>query len=753
MMMTRTPFHSLWITCTRQRIQPWSSSRPGGGKSIATCSRRVEATASSSLSRLFIRQRQCCRLLTRHVEQPKRQRRFSASSAKPTSTEDTKSESSNNKNNDESGLFRLLGTDERKILQEQRALVAHVRKLAKQDVGLEKSSTTDALFSSSSSSAAILEESAFCIVLAGEFNAGKTTILNALLGKRVLETGALPTTDAITIVSSAAQTSTTPSSSSKTKNQQSTTKSSSSSSSVLHYNVPDSDLLQDLTLVDTPGTNAVLLDHTATTLRLLPAADLILFCTSADRPFPESERQLLASMAADYRKRIVVVINKMDLLSHTGGDHGAPEKQRVIDFVTEHTRHWLGAQPLVLAISAQDALSAKLNHPNISSPSSSSSQQQALKESSLWKRSNFAALESFLRSTLTTKTKIQAKLLNPIGLVDKVLDDCLQQLGQQQEDLHADVTTLQLLSSQVQAWQNELARQMLQSRQDVRASCEQEAKRGSVLLRRLPLLQYYRLTLMDKAQLERQWQDTGSLVTQLTLTDPLAVQSWIQETAQGLAIRSRAQGQALMEFLGARPSRHNQSLVGHVLAASRFEEIEHHMSQQLRQAMERQEIKSSSSATGAATGNNDTTGHKKLRWEEAHLIESLVQSSQLSVVLHGAGLLTGAIATSSALLDLWVGAGTALTCFGLGSAVLWQGRNYAVQAYADNWTQRGQALDETLEKIGASAMSKVERRIQDGIAPYRQFIQAEVDRLEHLEKACHDAHTTARRLRNRIGKL
>lgn len=603
----------------------------------------------------------------------------------------------------ETGLYRLLDAEQRQILQEQRALVAQVRQLARHQVFVVDNSTAEG--------SSILEESAFCIVLAGEFNAGKTTILNALLGARVLETGALPTTDAITILSAAAA----PEQQNKAN-----------ASSVEYHCIPDSDLLQDLTLVDTPGTNAVLLDHTATTLRLLPSADLILFCTSADRPFPESERQLLATMAADYRKRIVVLVNKMDLLETAGGNHGQAEKQRVVDFVTEHTRTWLGAQPLVLAISSKEALAAKLNHKT----------PEALAQSSLWQRSQFGQLEAFLRSSLTTKTKIQAKLLNPIGLVEKQLQDCLQKLSTEQEDLQTDVATLQLLQSQVQAWQNELERQMQQTRQDVQTSWQQEANRGLVLLRRVSLADYYQATLLgDTKQLQRFWQETSSLVTHVDWTEKKAIQAWIDETAQGLAVRSRAQGQALMEFLGTRPSssRQNQSLVGHVLAASRFEQVQESLTQQLQQAVER----------------HDVAGNKA---QVNTLLRQLSQWTQISFALHS-GALSMALATSLEWLDVWMGAGSGAVLVWLGAAALMQGRQQAVHKYHDNWTRRGQALDETLEQIGAQAMAKVHRRIQDGIAPYQQFVQAEQERLQQLEAACQEAQVTARRLRNRIGKL
>ena len=171
--------------------------------------------------------------------------------------------------------------------------------------------------------------------------------------------------------------------------------------------------------------------------------------------------------------------------------------------------------------------------------------------------------------------------------------------------------------------------------------------------------------------------------------------------------------------------------MGHVLAASRFEQVQETLTQQLQQAAERH------------------LGETK---DEDVLLQRLQLTAQLSAGLQAGGLVS-ALATGIELVDLYFGTGVAVALAAAGAVVLVQGRQHTVRAYRDAWERRGEALDEDLKLIGDQAMEKVHRRIQDGIAPYTQFVQAEQDRLEKLTTASQDAAVTARRLRNRIDKL
>ena len=128
--------------------------------------------------------------------------------------------------------------------------------------------------------------SLFTVVFAGEFNSGKSTLINALLGKELLDAGVLPTTDAITIIMANEEDCDNDAGTSSVVESSSIGLDSGISAQTQLHLLPTKSypILSDLCLIDTPGTNAILsLQHTSSTLRILHDADLIVFVTSADR--------------------------------------------------------------------------------------------------------------------------------------------------------------------------------------------------------------------------------------------------------------------------------------------------------------------------------------------------------------------------------------------------------------------------------------------------------------------------------------
>ncbi|UBV42655.1 dynamin family protein [Deinococcus taeanensis] len=216
-----------------------------------------------------------------------------------------------------------------------------------------------------------LDES-FLLVVVGEFNAGKSSFVNALLGASVLPEGVTPTTDRIYVLVHGD----TPGAMEPTRDP---------FVSRLTYPLPS---LEGVALVDTPGTNAIIRQHQALTEGFLPRADLLLFLTSADRPFTESERQFLA-LAARWGRSVIVVVNKADLLE-------TPEqREQVRAFVEGGARGVLGLTPPVVLISAR-------------------AEQRGGDE-------GFAGLRALLQARLSETERTRLKLLSPLGTAAELL--------------------------------------------------------------------------------------------------------------------------------------------------------------------------------------------------------------------------------------------------------------------------------------------------------------------------------------------
>lgn len=104
----------------------------------------------------------------------------------------------------------------------------------------------------------------FMLVVVGEFNSGKSTFINALLGKKVLKDGVLPTTERICIL----------------RHQQLRASTSISTDEDYEELFIEEKMLRNIALVDTPGTNGLIEKHAKLTQELIPRSDLIVFVTS-----------------------------------------------------------------------------------------------------------------------------------------------------------------------------------------------------------------------------------------------------------------------------------------------------------------------------------------------------------------------------------------------------------------------------------------------------------------------------------------
>ena len=256
----------------------------------------------------------------------------------------------------------------------------------------------------------------FLIVVAGEYNSGKSAFINALLGENYLKTGITPTTSDITILR---------------YGEVSETHKLSAGETMMRLPAP---LLETVTIVDTPGTNAIQREHERLTADFIPRSDLVLFITSVDRPFTESERIFLETIR-NWGKKIAILINKVDILS------SSQDLDEVYEFVKNNSIKLLGTEPRLFLISARDALVHKEqhNHPD----------------------DLLAQIEQFIEETLNPSIQVPIKLNNPLGVLNNLLEKRNNLTLEKLDLLKNDIQLLADVENQIKLFDEDMSRSFI----------------------------------------------------------------------------------------------------------------------------------------------------------------------------------------------------------------------------------------------------------------------------------------------------
>ena len=243
----------------------------------------------------------------------------------------------------------------------------------------------------------------FLLVVVGEYNSGKSTFINALLGDEVFAMGDLPTTRAISILR---------------YGEPGTPEPAGEHLRVYRYPL---DVLRDLEIVDTPGTNSIERMEEEITRAFVPRADLILFVTSLLQPFTASELAFLEHIR-EWGKKTVLVVNGVD---RRNSDEQIDRVRAYLE--QEFSRRLGGPAPTIYFISALQALRGKLAARGKGPPPPPPDP-----------RNDYPALERYLLETLREKERVRLKLLSPLGVLRNVLGHNLRtvdtRLGAVRED-------------------------------------------------------------------------------------------------------------------------------------------------------------------------------------------------------------------------------------------------------------------------------------------------------------------------------
>jgi small GTP-binding protein len=519
----------------------------------------------------------------------------------------------------------------------------------------------------------------FMLVVVGEFNAGKSALINALLGQALLEQGVTPTTTRLHVISYGEKVGREP-------------------IDAVHEKISAPlEILRDLAIVDTPGTNALDRRHEALTSDFVPRSDLVLFVTSADRPFSESERAFL-ERTRQWGKKIIVVVNKIDIL------RGEDEVAEIERYIAEHSKRLLGIEPAIFPVSAARAATGR-----------------AEGDDHLLETSRLPELEQYLRTTLDEAERLRLKLLNPLGVATRLLDTNLERVATRLDLLDDDRKTLADIEAQLATWSRDVAREFSFRLSDIDTVLFAMERRGIDFFDDTLRLARIR-QLLRKDQLRSDFERT------VVADMPEQIESRVDAIIDWLVDSDLNQWQSVVQHVGRRSSEHSRRIVGEV--GSRFESNRSSLLETVGKA--------------ARQGLEHYDRAREARRMADDVQKAVASAALMEVGAVGLGATVGLIAGSTTADATGLIAAGLLAALGL--FILPHRRRRAKEELrATIATMRERISIATKEQFDHEAEAS-RRRILETIAPYSRFVRTETARLASLRD-----ETSA--LKSRVSRL
>ncbi len=552
----------------------------------------------------------------------------------------------------------VLQEQQRRLLQQERQIAGELQTCL---VGFEGADAyaatlrqvTDAL------------DDLFLLVIVGEFNAGKSACINALLHENVLEEGVIPTTHEITMVRYG----------SKNEHHQ-------RENALLEVLYP-ADFLQDISIVDTPGVNAIVREHERLTEEFIPRSDLILFITSVDRPFTQSER-LFMERIRNWGKKVVIVLNKIDILQSQSA------LAEVVGFVRENCKNLLGFQPEIFPVSALQAQQARtaIGHEAVTR----------------WESSRFGALEEYLLRTLDEKERVRLKLLSPLGVMHRLLAETRRSVELRATLLAEDARTVSTIEEQLGLYAEDMRRDFQHRLNEIENIVLEMRERGDRFFD--TTIRLGRLFDLLKTQRIRDAFEQEVIGNSSTRIDG-AVQTlidWMVEHEHRL-------WQDAMEYLDRRSktsARREGEMVGSV--GRQFD-------------YNRRTLLQSVARTANKVVETYDRQAEALKLSQ-DLRTAVAQTALASAGGVGLGAAIVAIAGAAAAADV-TGILAGITLISLGLYIIPSRRNRAKRSFSDQMQGLRTRLHNSMNEQFHTELTNSINRLQDAIAPYTRFVRAE----------------------------
>ncbi len=540
----------------------------------------------------------------------------------------------------------------------------------------------------------------FLLVIVGEFNSGKSAFINALLGAQFLPEGVTPTTAQINILDYGQE----PDREVK-------------EDGVLTVTYP-ADFLREINIVDTPGTNAIIRRHEQLTQDFVPRSDLVIFVTSTDRPFTESERAFMERIR-QWGKKVIVVLNKIDLLEDA-------EVDQVVAFIRENALALLGFAPEIFAVSARLALKSK--------------QAESGREGkALWQASRFEEVETYILKTLDEKSRIRLKLHNPLGVGERLVGEYRQVAQGRLELLAEDVAAIENIEAQLEIYRHDMQRDFRYRMADVEKVLLEMENRGMLYFdETLRLARVWDLINTQRIQ--------GEFERYVVADTPHQIEREVSALIDWLVEKDLRQWQATLEYLDrhrarlrdeaeSRARRGEEKIIGQV--GGPFEYNRRALLESVGRAAKEvvMTYDREAEARKLAQGVRDAVAG-------AAVIEvgAVGLGAILIAILHGALLdFTGVLSAS------------ALAVVGL--LIIPAKRRRAKSDLRGKLEDLRQRLLSSMSEEFEHELDRSIQRLRESITPYTRFVRAEQQKLDRVEDELSEIAAALGQVRARIENL
>lgn len=231
----------------------------------------------------------------------------------------------------------------------------------------------------------------YMFVIVGEVKAGKSSFVNALLdaGRDICAVAPQPMTDTIQQILFAEK------------------------EEVITVNpylkkiLLPVDILRDIAIVDTPGTNSIVEKHQEITERFIPASDLVIFVFEAKNPYRQSAWDFFDFIHRDWHKKIIFVLQQKDLLP---AEDLTVNERGLYDYAVKKGL----SEPVIFATSAKAELEGQYD------------------------QSGFSQVRDYIRTHVTGGRGATLKLRNNLDTSRNILERVRQDLDTRAKQFKAD---------------------------------------------------------------------------------------------------------------------------------------------------------------------------------------------------------------------------------------------------------------------------------------------------------------------------